>query len=99
MLRVNAFKARPSRECGRLPLPKGEGWGEGLQTIDRSEPPHPNPLPDGERESRRAVIGVRANQWMQPKERGRFLLRPSTANNMSAEGAALCADRPSWRCP
>jgi hypothetical protein len=36
--------------AGALPLPKGEGWGEGLQTIDKSDPPHPTPLPDGERE-------------------------------------------------
>src|SRR5262250_2711684 len=50
------FEARPSRDCGLLPLPKGEGWGEGLQPIERSEPPHPNPLPCGERESRRAVV-------------------------------------------
>jgi hypothetical protein len=49
-------EARPSHEFGRLPLPQGEGWGEGLQTIDRSEPPHPNPLPDGERESGRAAM-------------------------------------------
>src|SRR5437868_6958073 len=54
------FEARPGRDCGQLPLPKGEGWGEGLQTIDRSQPPHPNPLPAGERESRRAAGGVRA---------------------------------------
>src|SRR5262245_25934845 len=52
--------ARANRDCGQLPLPKGEGWGEGLQTIERSEPPHPNPLPVGERESRRAVVAVRA---------------------------------------
>src|SRR6185295_5092434 len=39
------------------PSSVGEGWGEGLQTIDRSEPPHPNPLPAGERESRPAVLG------------------------------------------
>src|SRR6266511_1494013 len=39
----------------RSPLPLGEvdaqnASGEGLQAIDRPEPPHPNPLPDGERE-------------------------------------------------
>src|SRR5215467_6143277 len=34
-------KARPSHECGRLPLPKGEGWGERLQSIEGSLPPHP----------------------------------------------------------
>jgi hypothetical protein len=56
------FEARRSHEHGRLPLPKGEGWGEGLQTIDESEPPHPLPLPAGERESRRAVIESRARQ-------------------------------------
>ena len=50
------LKARLSHDRGLLPLPKGEGWGEGLQTIDGLEPPHPNPLPCGERESRRAVI-------------------------------------------
>src|SRR5690242_3116651 len=52
------------RERGRLPLPKGEGWGEGLQTIERPEPPHPNPLPYGEREFRRAAFRVSA---LQPK--------------------------------
>jgi len=58
-------KARPGRELGRLPLPKGEGWGEGLQTIDRPEPPHPNPLPCGERESRRAMMEGRVLQQRQ----------------------------------
>src|SRR5262245_11795058 len=57
---MGRLKARRNRECGLLPLPKGEGWGEGLQTIDKSDPPHPNPLPDGERESRRAAGQVRA---------------------------------------
>src|SRR5262245_29039015 len=52
LLRANRLKARPSGTCGLLPLPKGEG----LQTIDRRDPPHPLPLPDGERESRRAVF-------------------------------------------
>jgi hypothetical protein len=55
-------KARPRHELGRLPLPKGEGWGEGLQTIEKSEPPHPNPLPCGERGFRRAGIAGRAYQ-------------------------------------
>src|SRR5262245_15170089 len=32
------------------PLPLGEWWGEGLRSIERSEPPHPNPLPKEERE-------------------------------------------------
>src|SRR5262249_32775360 len=77
--------ARPSRDCGRLPLPKGEGWGEGVQLIERNETPHPPPLPTpsrmfppsamslsdrigvnpgsvGERESRRAAVGVNAYQ-------------------------------------
>src|SRR6516162_701654 len=35
---------------GMLPLPWGEGWGEGLRPIESQEPPHPNPLPCGERE-------------------------------------------------
>src|SRR5262249_45225847 len=39
--------------------PKGEGWGEGLQTLVGLEPPHPNPLPRGERESGRATFRVR----------------------------------------
>src|SRR4051794_31374901 len=55
------MEARASREHGRLPLPKGEGWGEGLQTIESSLPPHPHPLPVGERESRRAADRVRAH--------------------------------------
>jgi hypothetical protein len=53
---VLGLKARPSHDRGLLPLPKGEGWGEGLQTIDGSEPPHPRPLRCGERESRHAAI-------------------------------------------
>src|SRR5215813_12018474 len=55
------LKARLSHDCGLLPLPKGEGWGEGSQPIDRSSPSHPHPLPVGERESRRAVVGVCAS--------------------------------------
>ena len=35
---------------GYIRLRLGEGWGEGLKSIDRSDPPHPNPLPCGERE-------------------------------------------------
>src|SRR4029079_18269345 len=40
----------PSAHSVLLPLPLGEGWGEGLSPLDKSGPPHPNPLPDGERE-------------------------------------------------
>jgi hypothetical protein len=39
--------ARASREHGLLPLPKGEGWGEGLQTIDQSDPLTPTLSPLG----------------------------------------------------
>jgi tripartite-type tricarboxylate transporter receptor subunit TctC len=53
-------KAWRCRNFGLLPLPKGEGWGEGFVTLDRPDPPHPHPLPVGERESRRAAIGIRA---------------------------------------
>ncbi len=42
-------------KANKLPLPPGEGWGEGLQsqtvtyTIQRLTPlPHPNLLPEGE---------------------------------------------------
>src|SRR5262249_49294417 len=28
------LRARPSNKCGLLPLPKGEGWGEGVHTIE-----------------------------------------------------------------
>ena len=55
---VSGLKARPGHDRGLLPLPKGEGWGEGLQTIERPDPPHPNPLPCGERESLRAAVKV-----------------------------------------
>jgi len=33
---------------GILPLPLGEGWGEGPSASDLSNGPHPNPLPEGE---------------------------------------------------
>src|SRR3954467_13428600 len=59
---VQASQARPSRDCGLLPLPKGEGGGEASQTIESSLPAPPTPLPDGERESRRASVGGRAYQ-------------------------------------
>src|SRR5262245_11358577 len=36
-------------KLGLLPLPLGEGWGEGLRSHDKPDPPHPNPLPRGER--------------------------------------------------
>src|SRR5262249_61363051 len=40
------YGRRPCRWLGLLPLPLGEGWGEGFRPLARSEPPHPNPLPD-----------------------------------------------------
>ena len=41
----------PGRELGRFPLPVREkDRVRGLQLLDRLEPPHPNPLPNGERE-------------------------------------------------
>src|SRR5690349_13925403 len=47
-----------NRRARSAPSPhRGEGWGEGV-TIERLVPPHPRPLPDGERASRRAVIRV-----------------------------------------
>src|SRR5262245_49394513 len=52
------LSAGTSGECGLLPLPEGEGWGEGLQTSDSLVPPHPHPLPVGEREYRRAAPEV-----------------------------------------
>src|SRR5262245_11295919 len=42
--RTNRSKEQDRGEYGLLPLPKGEGWGEGLQTIEGSDPPHPHPL-------------------------------------------------------
>src|SRR5262245_30171307 len=33
------------RALGGLPLPLGEGWGEGLWSLDESEPPSPQPSP------------------------------------------------------
>src|SRR5438309_1896471 len=33
---------RGCRELGALPLPKGEGGGEGLRILDRLGPPHPD---------------------------------------------------------
>src|SRR5262249_40984762 len=64
-LRASRLKARPRGTCGLLPLPKGEGWGEGLQTIERSVPPPPTPLPVGERESRRASLEGRVRKQSQ----------------------------------
>src|SRR6266850_5072996 len=102
MPHVNAFKARPCRECGLLPLPKGEGWGEGLQTIDRSEPPHPTPLPCGERDSRRAAVKLRAHQQglreteprlVQRQSAPCVFLRPHTARR--ALTCCLCLPRTS----
>src|SRR5262249_25421030 len=43
------WNAVQCRRHGLLPLPKGEGWGEGLQRIEGSDPPHPNPLPSRSR--------------------------------------------------
>src|SRR5215470_4196028 len=117
MLRVNALKARLSRECGLLPLPKGEGWGEGLQTINRSEPPHPiplhpksdisdfgiqecrtrvNPSSDGERESGRAVIKVRAHQQGKQamSKRWTSLLLLATAGAALSAGDAVAQNAP-----
>jgi hypothetical protein len=38
------------RALGLTPSPLwGEGWGEGGGPIERSLPPHPDPLPKGER--------------------------------------------------
>jgi len=39
------------RELGGFPLPVGERVRvRGLEPIERASPPHPTPLPDGERE-------------------------------------------------
>src|SRR5918992_3173779 len=51
-----AFEANSFGDGGPLPLPEGEG-GEGLRSLDSIEPPHPNPLPCGERERTRRVDG------------------------------------------
>src|SRR5215510_9319251 len=72
---TESSEARPSQDCGRPPLPKGEGWGEGLQTIESSLPPHPHPLRVGERESRRAVVRVRILQQA-PRQKSNALSRP-----------------------
>jgi hypothetical protein len=46
-LRIDGRPAANSAGC----LSRRErGWGEGLQSIERSFPPHPLPLPCGERE-------------------------------------------------
>jgi hypothetical protein len=42
------MKRGVATHAGALPLPKGEGWSEGLQSLDRFDPP--TPLPCGERE-------------------------------------------------
>jgi len=40
------FEARCVGEHGLLPLPKGEGWGGGSQTIESPTPsPQPSPQP------------------------------------------------------
>jgi len=50
-MREQSF-AQSSNEGGRLPLPIGERGGvRGFRSLDKFEPPHPNPLPSGERES------------------------------------------------
>src|SRR5262245_42679162 len=62
---VSNFDHFRRAELGQARVRMGEGWGEGLQTIDKLEPPHPNPLPCGERESRRAapkVVPTRAGE-------------------------------------
>jgi hypothetical protein len=41
------MESRACREHGRLPLSKGEGWGEGLQTIGRLVPLTPTLSPLG----------------------------------------------------
>jgi oligopeptide/dipeptide ABC transporter ATP-binding protein len=43
--------AQSIRTTGPAPSPRwGEGWGEGGGPVERSSPPHPDPLPNGERE-------------------------------------------------
>src|SRR5690349_9074307 len=95
-------KARSGHELGRLPLPKGEGWGEGLQTIDRSETPSPQSSPCGERESRRAACqAVRLNSVSKQEicselsfhELHRSLTTTSRcARNWRGQRRALCGD-------
>src|SRR5579864_2426823 len=46
--------ANYSHDEGALPLPLGEGWGEGLRSLESERTPHPiccanRPLPTGER--------------------------------------------------
>src|SRR5215813_9604930 len=55
------MEPRVCREHGLLPLPAGERGGVRGFTIEGLGPPHPHPLPAGERESRRAANRGRAH--------------------------------------
>src|SRR5882724_2575005 len=63
-------KAQRSHDCGLLPLPKGEGWGEGFVTLDRSEPPHPHPLPSRSRIFPTSAISISDRTRVNPSSTG-----------------------------
>src|SRR5436190_3987506 len=48
-----ADRARRFDAGGLLPLPLGEGWGEGLRSIDRAVTPSPQPSPHSASEDAR----------------------------------------------
>src|SRR5713101_5658468 len=45
MSRISCLNRLFVGRLGLLPLPLGEGWREGLTSIDSSRPPHPDSLP------------------------------------------------------
>jgi nitrite reductase (NADH) large subunit len=83
------FEDAPAQLARPLPLPWGEGGGEGLQSIGKASPPHPVPLPlveatGGERRFDVTVIGAETRPAY-----NRVLLSPLLAGEMGWEDVRL----------
>jgi uncharacterized protein len=87
---------RPAGKFGGTPSPRaGEGGGEGGTTSRSLEPPHPNPLPAGEREhAEQATPHLPYTAAIESYGKGGFSFA-----GMSHRGSLLCLPNGIWAWP